>query len=95
MKAYPTLFMTVITCTIQNTGYDGNDSLAVVGKVNAKVHEIVLSPTRLVNDSFKHGLVHFVRNIPKHNLQKGQREFRVTWWIASPWCEHQFHRECE
>lgn len=47
-------------------------SLAIVGKVDAKVHEIVLAPTRLVNDSFEHGLVHFVGDIPKHNLESSQ-----------------------
>lgn len=47
-------------------------SLAIVGKVDAKVHEIVLPPARFVNDSFKHGLVNFVGDIPKHDLQNRQ-----------------------
>lgn len=51
-------------------------SLAIVGKVDAKVHEIILSPTGLVNDPFQHGLVHFVGDVPKHNLQDGQWENR-------------------
>ncbi len=42
--------------------------LAIVRKVNAKVHEVVLSPAGLVHDSLQHVLVDFVRNITQHNL---------------------------
>ena len=43
-------------------------SLAVVGKINAQVHEVVLAPARLVDEALEHGLVDLVGNVPQHDL---------------------------
>lgn len=52
-----------VTCKHQ-----GSHLLAVIGKVNSQIHEVVLSPTGFVNDPLQHGLVDFVRNVPEHDL---------------------------
>ena len=39
------------------------DLLAVVGEIDTEVHEVIFSPTRLVNDALQHRLVHFVGNV--------------------------------
>lgn len=84
MNAYPTLLTIVSTCKAR-MNQSRNDLLAVVGKIDAKVHKIVLSPTRLINDSFKHGLVYLVGDIAKHNLQeRSQPDFRAICWTNPP-----------
>lgn len=84
MNAYPTLHRIISTCkACMNESH--NDSLAVVGKIDAKVHKIVLSPTRLINDSFKHGLIYLVGNVAKHNLQEtSQPDFGAICWMSLP-----------
>lgn len=42
--------------------------LAIVGEVDAQVHEIIFPPARLVDDSLQHRLIDFVGNIAEHNL---------------------------
>lgn len=46
--------------------------LAVVRKVNAKVHEIVLAEGRGIHNAFKEGLIHLVGNVSQHDLEVGQ-----------------------
>ncbi len=43
--------------------------LAVVREVDSQIHEIILPPTRLVDNSLKHGLVDFVWDVSEHDLQ--------------------------
>jgi hypothetical protein len=43
--------------------------LAVVGEIDAKVHEIVLSKARFVDNGFQLSLVELVRNVSEHNLR--------------------------
>ena len=45
-------------------------SLAVIGKINAQVHEVVLAPARLVNEALEHGLVDLVGDVPQHDLHR-------------------------
>ena len=44
------------------------NSLAVIGKVDAQIHEVVLSPAGLVDNSLQHCLIHLVGNVPEHDL---------------------------
>lgn len=44
------------------------DLLAVVGKVNPEVHEVVLAPTGIVHDTLQHCLVNLVRYVAEHYL---------------------------
>ena len=46
----------------------GQYSLAVVGKINAQVHEIILAPARLIDNTLQHRLVDLVGDISQHNL---------------------------
>lgn len=48
----------------------GRHLLAVIGKVDSQIHEVVLPPTRFVDDALEHGLVNLIRNVPKHDLEK-------------------------
>lgn len=58
--------------------------LAVICEVYTKVHEVILSPARLVDDPLQHSLVNFVWDIPKHYLvmsveaQQARRELTVV-----------------
>jgi hypothetical protein len=54
--------------------------LAVVGEINPQVHEIVLSPAGLIDDSLEHGLVHLIRNVPKHDLHPLAQEPEMCCW---------------
>jgi hypothetical protein len=45
-------------------------SLAIVGEIDAQVHEIILAPAGLVNDALQHGLVYLVGDISQHDLQE-------------------------
>lgn len=67
MNAYPTLTW-VALLSLSTLGWLSTHSLAVVGKVNPQVHEVVLSPTRFIDNPFEHRLVNLIRNIPKHDL---------------------------
>jgi hypothetical protein len=46
--------------------------LAVVRKVDAKIHEIVLAKGRGVHNAFEEGLIHLVGNVSQHDLEVGQ-----------------------
>lgn len=45
-----------------------HNSLAVVGKVDAEVHEVILAPARLVHYSLEHSLVDLVGDVSQHDL---------------------------
>lgn len=42
--------------------------IAIVGKVNAEVHEVVLSKGSAVHDGLQHGLVDAIRDVAQHDL---------------------------
>ena len=42
--------------------------LAIIGKIDAQIHEVVLAPTGLVHDGLEHGLVDLVGDVPEHDL---------------------------
>ena len=42
--------------------------LAVVGEVDAQIHEVVFAPAGLINDLLQHRLVNLVGNVAKHDL---------------------------
>lgn len=42
--------------------------LAVIGEVNAQIHEVVFTPAGLVNNFLEHSLVDLVGNIAQHDL---------------------------
>jgi hypothetical protein len=42
--------------------------LAVIGEIDAQVHEIVLAPAGFVNDPFEHGLVDLIGDVSQHDL---------------------------
>ena len=46
----------------------GRYSLAVVGEVDSKIHEVVFAPAGLVHDSLEHSLVNLVGDVPQHDL---------------------------
>ena len=52
--------------------------LAVIGKVDTKVHEVIAAKTRLIDDPLQHCLVDFVGNITKHDLRQGKYRNSVS-----------------
>jgi len=42
--------------------------LAVVGEVNAQIHEVVFAPAGLVNNLLQHRLINLVGDVAKHDL---------------------------
>lgn len=42
-------------------------NIAIIRKINAQVHEVILSPARLVDDALQHSLVHFVWDVSEHD----------------------------
>lgn len=50
-----------------NKVYERVANIAVVCEINAQIHEVILSPTGLVDNIFQHGLVYFVWDISEHD----------------------------
>jgi hypothetical protein len=73
MKAYPTLKRETPLVSIAALQKEEDKftvySLAVIGKVDAQVHEIVFSPAGLVNDPLEHRLVDLIGDVSKHDLR--------------------------
>lgn len=46
-----------------------NPLLAVVGEIDAQVHEVIFAPARVVDDSLQQSLVDLVRDVAQHDLR--------------------------
>lgn len=82
MNAYPTLLqMASLSVMRVLSKRPGLHLLAVIGKINPQIHEVILAPTGFVNDSLEHGLVDLIRNISEHDLgnQSGPMQ-RRNWF---------------
>lgn len=42
--------------------------IAVVGKIDAEIEKVVDSIRRLVEDTFEHQMIHFIGDVPQHDL---------------------------
>lgn len=68
----------------------GVSNIAIIRKINAQVHEVVLSPAGLVDDAFQHSLVYLIWDISEHdggtnvgafpNLVDVDMVVMRTWW---------------
>ena len=69
INAYPTLDAS----TNGSLGSEENcHILAVIGKVDTKVHKVIATKARLIDYLFQHCLVNLVGDITKHDLRQGQ-----------------------
>jgi hypothetical protein len=44
--------------------------LAIIGKIDTEVHEVISAEARLIDDLLQHSLVDLVGDIAKHNLKR-------------------------
>ena len=71
------------------------NSLAIVGKIDAQVHEVVLAPAALVDDALQHGLINLVWNVPQHDLDDVSKLKALgNLCLYLLWCGHQCRPGC-